>query len=402
MKKLAKSAVAAILGRQVKRLYKKNNIKVIGVAGSIGKTSTKLALAQVLSAGFKVRYQEGNYNDLVSVPLIFFGEELPSLYNPLAWLAVFKRNAKQLKKPYPYDVVVVELGSDAPGQIIEFKRYLKLEIAVVTAISPEHMQNFASMEDVAKEELSVSQFSSLVLANGDLCDTKYLKSLPQFLTYGLKKTADYGPSEITDTKDKSEAEQYSLLAAVSTANKMGMDKDAIKNGLAKISDVPGRMRKLAGINDSIIIDDSYNASPEAVKLALRYFYRLQAPQKIGLLGNMNELGETSAASHKEIGELCDPRQLDLVVTLGPDANKYLAPAAEAKGCNVKTFDSPYGAGEYIKGQIKKGALILIKGSQNGVFAEEAIKSLLANPGDADKLVRQTPEWLKIKQKAFKP
>ena len=400
MKKLAKSAVAAILGHQIKQLYKKNNFKVIGVAGSIGKTSTKLATAQLLSAGFKVRYQEGNYNDLVSVPLIFFGEEMPSLYNPLAWAAVFRRNAKQLKKPYQFDVVVVELGSDEPGQIAAFKRYLKLEIAVVTAITPEHMQNFDSMEAVANEEVAIKDFSSLIIANRDLIDGKYLEGLPNTLTYGLKD-GDYNLSIIEDGSGLSEPEQYSRIAACAVAGKMGMDKDAMAKGLAKISDVPGRMRKLAGINNSTIIDDSYNASPDAVKLALRYFYRLQAPQKIALLGNMNELGATSAAAHKEIGSLCDPRQLELVVTLGPDANKYLAPAAEAQGCSVKSFDSPYEAGEYIKRNIRKGAIILVKGSQNGVYAEEAVKSFLAEEEDKDKLVRQNPEWMKIKRKAFK-
>ena len=398
---MAKSAVAAMLGRQVKRLYKKNNFQVIGVAGSIGKTSTKLAIAQVLSAGFKVRYQEGNYNDLVSVPLIFFGQELPSLYNPFAWMAVFRRNARQLKNPYPYDAVVVELGSDGPGQIAAFRRYLKLEIGVVAAITPEHMQNFDSIDAVAKEELAIKDFSSLVIANNDLIDKKYLEDLPDKLTYGLKD-GDYNVAVLgPGGSGLSEPEQYSRIAACAVAVKLGMDKETIAKGLANISDVPGRMRKLAGINSSTIIDDSYNASPDAVKLALRYFYRLQAPQKIALLGNMNELGETSAAAHKEIGELCDPRQLGLVVTLGPDANKFLAPAAEAKGCSVKSFDSPYEAGEYIKEHIKKGALVLVKGSQNGVFAEEAVKSFLANKDDEEKLVRQNPEWMKIKRKAFK-
>lgn len=401
MKKQAKSAVAAVLGYQVKKLSGKNNFKVIGIAGSIGKTSTKLALAKVLGAGFKVRYQEGNYNDLVSVPLIFFGEDLPSLFNPLAWLAVFKRNAKQLKKPYPYDVVVVELGSDAPGQIAAFKRYLKLEIAVLTAITPEHMQNFESLDDVAREELAVKEYSSLVIANKDLCDEKYLAALPEVLTYGINSSADFKPENTEPAAGKSEAEQYSLLAASFVAQKMGMDEDTIKKGLANISDVPGRMRRLAGINGSTIIDDSYNSSPDAVKLALRYFYRLQAPQKIALLGNMNELGKLSAEAHKEIGALCDPRQLGLVVTIGTDANEFLAPAAEAEGCKVKTFNNPYEAGEFIKSQVQKNALILVKGSQNGVFAEEAIKPLLVKANDSQKLVRQDPAWLEIKRKAFK-
>jgi UDP-N-acetylmuramoyl-tripeptide--D-alanyl-D-alanine ligase len=161
------------------------------------------------------------------------------------------------------------------------------------------------------------------------------------------------------------------------------------------------MRRLVGINNSTIIDDTYNASPEAVSAALKTLYRLDAPQKIAVLGNMNELGKFSAEAHRQIGEQCDPKQLDLVVTIGPDANKYLAPAAEKKGCKVGTFSDPYQAGEFVKLQIKPGALVLVKGSQNKVFAEEAVKTLLADPVDASKLVRQSRYWMKIKAKNFK-
>ena len=89
-----------------------------------------------------------------------------------------------------------------------------------------------------------------------------------------------------------------------------------------------------------------------------------------------------------------------MVTIGPDANKYLAQTAEAKGCKVKQFDDPYSVGEYLKSIVKKGALILVKGSQNRVFAEETVKLLLADPKDSEKLVRQSAEWLKKKAKSF--
>src|SRR4051812_41588792 len=98
MKRMLKKFVASILGTQLKRLRKKNRIFVIAVAGSIGKTSTKLALAHVLGQTYKVRYQEGNYNDLVTVPLIFFGRKLPNIYNPLAWLGVFLLNEATISR----------------------------------------------------------------------------------------------------------------------------------------------------------------------------------------------------------------------------------------------------------------------------------------------------------------
>ena len=165
MKKAAKGIVAQILGWQVRRLRKKNDFKIIGVAGSIGKTSTKIAIAKVLSEGLRVQFQEGNYNDLITVPLIFFGLSEPSLFNPLAWLKAFIKIEKQLLKPYPFDVVVVEIGTDGPGQIDRFGKYLHCDITVLTAISHEHMEFFGTLSDVAKEELSVSKYTDLLLIN---------------------------------------------------------------------------------------------------------------------------------------------------------------------------------------------------------------------------------------------
>ena len=322
------------------------------------------------------------------------------MFNPFAWLAVFLRNQKQIRQKYSYDIVVLELGTDGPGQIQEFKKYLQLEIGVVTSITPEHMENFADLDAVAKEELQIVQMSSLVLANKDLVDGKYLKNLADTLTYAVNTAADFSPSNLGVGTDFSEPELYSRLAAAAVAHKLGMLPADITKGMASIKPVPGRMQKLAGINGSTIIDDSYNASPEAVKLALNSLYKMKTPQKIAVLGNMNELGKYSEVLHKEVGELCDPKQLSLVITIGPDANKFLASAAVAKGCEVKQFDSPYEAGEYIKPLVKTGAVILVKGSQNKVFAEETIKSLLADQADVAKLVRQDDFWMNVKKKAF--
>ncbi len=402
MKKLAKKTVAAVLGHQVRELYKRNDFKVVGVAGSIGKTSTKFAIAQTLSETLRVCYQQGNYNDQVTVPLVFFGEEQPSLFNPFAWMRVFWRNQKKLGKNYPYDVVVVELGSDGPGEIQEFDKYLKLDIAIVTAITPEHMQNFVSIEEVAKEELAVAGFSSLVLFNSDLCDLKYFNHLENTRSYGLKQKADFGNSKIEGVAEgKSSAEKYSLLAASAVASEFGIKPHDIEKGLRTFRPVSGRMQILKGVNDSKIIDDTYNSSPAAAKLALDYLYKMDAPQKIAVLGNMNELGRYSKQAHEEVGNYCNPKELELVITIGPDANKYLAESAKKAGCEVHSFESPFIAGEYLRPIIKNNAAILIKGSQNKVFAEEAIKSILANPKDKSKLVRQSRDWLKIKNGAFK-
>jgi UDP-N-acetylmuramoyl-tripeptide--D-alanyl-D-alanine ligase len=421
MKRKLRNIVASVLGSQVKRLRKRNKFIVIAVAGSIGKTSTKMAVAHVLSQGYKVQYQQGNYNDLVSVPLIFFGKELPSLFNPFAWAVVFLHNERVIRSKYPYEIVVVELGSDAPGQLKQFKQYLQADIGILTAIVPEHMANFADLDAVAKEEMTLAELSTKLFVNKDLCAEEYLKLLPPAtVTYGIKQLADirmsnihfndegadfeitYGP--ITFLKGShervTEPQLYSICAAVAVATELEMTTTAVDKGIRELTPVNGRMQRLRGHNNSIIIDDTYNASPEAVKGALDTLYRIQAPQKIAILGNMNELGGYSQKEHQAIGEYCDPRELTLVVTIGPDANKYLAPAAEEKGCLVKTFDNPVDAGKFVSERLQPEAIVLAKGSQNGVFAEEAVKQLLDDPKDAQKLVRQSKRWMKIKHKNF--
>src|SRR5690606_9297871 len=115
----------------------------------------------------------------------------------------------------------------------------------------------------------------------------------------------------------SETQLYSVLEPSIVGNELGLKKTDILKGLAAALPVSGRLRRLRGVNNSIIIDDTYNSSPDAVKAGLETLYSLEAPQRIAILGNMNELGEMSAAAHKEIGELCDPGKLALVVTIGP-------------------------------------------------------------------------------------
>lgn len=401
MQKAGKKLVASILGWQVRRLSRRNQFKVIAVAGSIGKTSTKLAIAKVLSQKLRVRYQLGNYNDLVSVPLVYFGHDfeeqsaLPFLRNPFSWLKLFIQNEAILRRPYPYDVVLIELGPDGPGQMAPFKKYVRADIGVLTAITPEHMEFFGSLEAVAKEELVLAELADKLVYNTDLVDAKYAKRINV-----AKQPYSLKPAKGLGLKYFSKQQFYTASAAMVVAEELGLSDSDIQKGLKTIKSHAGRMQILDGINGSIIIDDSYNSSPAAVKASLDALYGYDAAYRIAVLGNMNELGEHSETAHRGIGSYCDPKKVDLVITLGPDANEFLAPAAEAKGCKVQTFEDPYTVGEYLKRVVKAKTVVLVKGSQNLVYAEEAIKPVLANPSDAKKLVRQSPSWLKIKTKNF--
>jgi UDP-N-acetylmuramoyl-tripeptide--D-alanyl-D-alanine ligase len=421
MKTAFKGLIVAILAWQVKRLRKKHDVKIIAVVGSVGKTSTKLAIARLLCERYRVRFQEGNYNDIVSVPLVFFNQYLPTLLNPIAWAILLIKNEVQLLRVYPYDVVVLELGTDGPGQLAKFRKYLAIDLLVVTAIAEEHMEFFETLESVAQEELSPQTFSKQVLINTDLCPGLY-KALykPNSLSYGIHNSADYQikinafegsvynfvflkhEQELLSTtyKGVSDVELYSVGAALAAADYMQIPVNELKT-IRTIKPFSGRMQQLAGIKDSLIIDDTYNASPLATKSALDTLYKLKAQHKIAILGSMNELGNYSAEAHSAIGAYCDPNILELVVTIGSDANQFLAPAATKRGCTVKSFDDPYAAGRFVRDSIQSNTIVLAKGSQNGVFAEEAVKLLLVRAEDANLLVRQSPAWLKKKRLAFK-
>lgn len=392
--------IARILTFQAKRFLRKHSPKVVVITGSVGKTSTTQAIAHVLSEKFSVRKTVANYNTDVGVPCSIFNQKLPqSIKNPVSWIALMLRNEAELLKKQDIEILVLELGADVPGEIKQFS-WLQPHIAVVTAVAPEHMENFKTLDRVAKEELGVSQFSSKTWINQSMVDKKFLNELVgDTATYDRSQLATYGLKQ-SDLQVVGKHSIDAVVAALSVGKELGMTEAELVQGAKKITARPGRMNILEGINGSTLIDDTYNSSPVAVFAALDYLYSLNAPQRIALLGNMNELGDTSKDAHIEIGTYCDPAKLDLVVTLGPDANTHTATSAHDRGCVVQTSHTPYEAAEIIQSYMKEGAVVLLKGSQNKVFAEEATKLLLRDAADAKKLVRQSTFWNAIKQKNF--
>lgn len=420
MKKIFRKIVISILWWQVSRLRKKHDPKVIGVAGSVGKTTTKQAVANVLSEKHRVVWEEGNYNDVVSIPLVFFNKRMPSLFNVFSWLKLLVANEIFIHKTYPYDVVVLELGTDHPGDMAQLEGHLELDILALTAITPEHMENFSDLDDVAKDELIATKISKQTIVDSSSVDKKYIKEINSPTTIGtsnaacvikagkLDKNALKRQVEITysggtySVKTPLIGKQNlpSLAFAVVIAKNLGLNKEQVLSGLSKIAPVNGRMNLLRGKHDSILIDDTYNASPEAMKNALDTLSEIEANQKIAVLGQMNELGKFSKELHEEVGSYCGPKDTDLILTIGADSNNYLAGSAEQNGCKVQRCKSPYEAAGVIESLLNKDTVVLIKGSQNGVFAEETTKLLLAKESDVSELVRQSSEWLKTKKEQF--
>lgn len=400
-------------------------VKLVVVTGSVGKTSTKTAIATVLSQKYRVRLHEGNHNTHMSVPLAILGVKYPdNIKSFFEWRAAIKAARAKILAPTDVDVIVQELGADYPGDIEQFGTYLKPDVAVVTAVTPEHMEFFKTMDAVAHEELAAANFSRLALINRDDIDGAYAQYLnnPNLDTYGTSAAAEYhfeeqdfavdtghvgtfvGP-ELPDgvqatIKVVGEHNVRPAIAAAAVGLKYGLTAQQIQAGLAAVAPIPGRMNLLRGLGGSTIIDDTYNSSPVAASSAVQTFYSLQAPQRIAIMGSMNELGESSAAEHEKIGKLFHPDMVEWVITIGEEAEKYLAPAAHANGCQVKSFQNAVQAGAFAHSVLDKDALVLAKGSQGGVYAEEAVKILLLDQADVSKLVRQSPAWMATKEAFF--
>ncbi len=427
LKKFFRLAVARVLFWQLRRLIKQQQIKVVAVAGSVGKTTTKLAIAKVLEAKYpgKVLAHSGNFNMEISVPLSVFDLPLPrSLMNPLAWVMRWWQIEGIInREKYPYKYVVVELGIDRVGQMGFYASQLKPDVGVLTAIAPEHMEYFGNIETVGREEFGIIPASKVALLNGE--DTEIAKLLQDYhepiQTYGVKNGVFHfkdiqrshdlklsGELSLAEGKIRVKTQIISatglaaLAAAAGVGEELGLDFAEIKQGIELFAPVSGRMQLLLGKNDSLILDDSYNSSPNATKAAIETLLELQTSgRKIAILGSMNELGETSAKAHRALGK--QAAKVDLLVTIGKEAGKHLvAGAAEngEKADHIHSFDSPFAAGRFVVGILQPGDVVMVKGSQNRVFSEEAVALLLAKSADRSKLVRQGTEWMKIKREQF--
>lgn len=420
-----KNYVQKKLEKYVVKYFKTHpEVKLIVVAGSVGKTSTKRAIATLLSERFRVALHKGNHNTPMSVPVAILGIEYPEDVHSIgAWLSVFRAARRRIKEPSGTDVIIQEIGTEYPGEIAAFGSYLRPYIGVITAVTTEHFESFKSVEAIAEEELTAANFSQLAIINRDDIEGRFANYLTNgnVDTYGTSGAAEYR-FEIQDftvedgykgsviipefseelsvkLKVVGEHSLRPLMGGVAVAVKLGLSATEIAAGLTKIRPVPGRMNILRGINDTMIIDDTYNSSPLAASSALQALYSLKVPERVAILGSMNELGASSQVEHEKLGMMCDPTMLSWVITIGEEAEKYLAPAARARGCQVKSFKSAIDAGGFARSIIEDGAAILVKGSQGNIYAEEAVK-VLCVMSEEHELVRQSAQWMEIKQKFF--
>jgi UDP-N-acetylmuramoyl-tripeptide--D-alanyl-D-alanine ligase len=215
---------------------------------------------------------------------------------------------------------------------------------------------------------------------------------------GIGFNVDYAgtPLEIELFGSLGKHHVYPALAALAVGYVQGIAPEEIKETLKNYVPPQGRMHLVDGIKGSLIIDDTYNASPVATLEALHTLQTLEkAKRKIAILGDMMELGAHSSDAHKEIG-IVAARSCDVLAAVGVRARRIAEAAMDAgmSEKNIYQFDGSQEAGVFIQNMIAEGDIILVKGSQS-MRMEQAVKEIMAEPEKAGELlVRQEEEWMK--------
>lgn len=428
MKKILKKIITWILQAEAKLILKKYKPSIIAITGSVGKTSAKDAIYDVLATSLLVRKSKKSYNSELGIPLTILGRE-SGWSNPFSWLIIIFEGLALifLKNHYP-KWLVLEVGADRPGDIEKITRWLKPDIVVVTRFGdvPAHVEFFDSPEALLEEKsylVKALKKNGLLVVNGD--DDKALSMRKRFdgmtMTYGFKKDSallasneqvlyeNIKPSGVTFKIDHDSSSVpvnmrnllgkqhiYAALAALSVGVYLKLNMVRMAQALENHKGAPGRMRIIDGIKGTSIIDDTYNASPVATEAALGALKEVKAQgKKIAVLGDMLELGKYTTAEHKRIGGIA-AGVCDKLIVVGLRA-KGVTQGALAGGLSEKDiieFGDSQKAGKYVEQILGEGDVVLIKGSQS-MRMEKAVGEIMTQPErKAELLVRQEKEWEK--------
>jgi UDP-N-acetylmuramoyl-tripeptide--D-alanyl-D-alanine ligase len=425
MKRWLKEPFALLLAMLARAILRKYKPQVIMVTGSVGKTSTKDAVAAALSQHTHLRASEKSYNSEFGVPLTIIGAKNPWT-NAFAWLGVFQEALALLFTANHYPkTLVLEVGADRPGDLARILRIATPDAVVVTLLPevPVHVEAYVTPAAVREEEFApayaLPSGAPLIISAQDTYAIGMAKNTQAHVTlFGFSAGADVHIEEPTillehglpagmQTVASVGGHRYPLLArgaigrpqvlapaaALALAHALGLPDKETLAGLDSYQPPPGRARILSGMNDTLLIDDSYNSSPTAVEEALDTLSRLPTRgRRIAVLGDMLELGRYSASEHGRIGTLASTKANMLVaVGLRSRAMQAAAVAAGMPEENALAFDTAIDAARTLKEHIRQGDLILIKGSQS-MRMERIVEALLADPADMKYLVRQEREW----------
>ena len=369
--------------RDLAEYYRKSlDIKVVGITGSVGKTSTKEMIASVLSEKYKVLKTEGNYNNEIGLPL-----------------TIFKIRAE-------HEVAVLEMGISEFGEMHRLATMANPDICVITNIGLCHLENLKTRDGILKaktESFAHLKKDGIAILNGDDDKLSTIRQVgdkePVF--YGMEEKMEYRedakksvyatgvenlglygmqarihtPEGERDVRIPIPGEHnvYNALAATAVGLSLGLSLDQISSGILKAKTIGGRTN-LLNTGSMTVIDDCYNANPVSMKASLDVLATAEG-RKIAVLGDMGELGENEKKLHYEVGEYLAKKEIDVLFCAG-ELSEEIAKAAqkESKTCEVYYFKTRDALLEQLLPFLKKGDTVLVKASH---FMEypEIVKAL---------------------------
>jgi len=356
----------AALQALARSVLEENPARIVGVTGSIGKTTTKEFAAELLSCRFRVLKSQGNFNNRLGLALSL------------------------LRLERRHEIAVLEMGMSAPGEIRALTAIAPPDVAVITNIHPVHLQFFKGMEEIAlakKEILDGAGKGATAVLNGD--SPLVLKIAADWknprVTFGLGPECDVRAESIrrkgydglefalafADEKARvdfpfvNESFISDFLAAAAVCRALGLTLAEIRPKIAGLK--PSSMRGvLVGLGGGVrLCDDSYNSNPRALEAALKSLGALPASRKVAVLGDMLELGEDEREFHRQAGAAVARWSWDVLVTVGPLA-AHIAEEAATAGLpreNILTFPDAAAAAGRITDIVRDGDLVLVKGSR---------------------------------------
>lgn len=425
MKDFIKKITLIIITWEAKAALVRHKPFIIGVTGNLGKTSTKDAIYAVMKDHFHVRRSEKSMNSEFGVPLTILGEK-SGWNNPLKWLVIIVRGFfVAFSKEYPTHIVL-EIGADRPGDIKDIASWIKPDITVVTQFGqvPVHIEFFPDRDAVVEEKgylVSAIKEGGLFIYNSDDHDSQKLlvKTNAQKISFGIHEKADmqavnvrlYGmPISGTEAEIHvdgavehlvlpevaGKSPVYCALPSLLIAKYFAIPYPIACASLRDAVKPKGRMRLLQGMNTSVIIDDSYNASPKATEHGLKTLADIDTSgRKIAVLGDMLELGVHTHDEHYKIGKVA-ARSCHKLFTVGIRSLVTAEGALDEKMLdeNIMQCDTSIDAGKELVKILAPGDVVYIKGSQS-MRMERTIEMILAkNHNPRVVLVRQEEEWLK--------
>lgn len=419
--------ILAILAKATIRRYKP---VVVGITGSVGKTSTREAIYTVLKQRYRVRRSEKNYNTEIGLPLTVLG--LPHHgKNVFGWIGGLVKSAARLlvrNRGYP-EVLVLEMGADRPGDIGYLSRIAPPSIAVITAIGdiPVHVEFYESPLEVAEEKAELLKAlppDGHAVYNIDdeaVVEVKD-RTRSRKISFGFDEHADFRITnfELRTIEDDGVTRSdgvsfkiehgggvvpfrlhkafgkphvYAATSAAVVGFVLNVNLVQSSQALDSYEPPPGRGRLLSGIKGSLIIDDTYNASPDSMRAGLELLQKIPGRRKIAVLGDMLEIGKYTEEAHRAAGDQA-AEVANLLLTVGERA-KYIADEATTRGVEARSrvldtshvfvFDDALAAGRTLDPMIQPGDIIFVKGSR-AMHMEKAVEEIMAEPEKAGELL----------------